>query len=192
VTIRQLDAEQARAAIPALAEILLDCVAGGASVSFMADMNRAQAEHFFSGVADRVARGERALLVAEDEDNCLIGTVQVLLAMPPNQPHRGEIAKMLVHRKGRRRGFGAALMAAAENAARAAGKSLLVLDTVTDGDGYNLYRRLGWSIAGEIPDFALWPDGRPCPTTFMWKRLSEAVSYNGSSAGVGADSTGPR
>jgi GNAT superfamily N-acetyltransferase len=192
VTIRQLDTEQARSAIPALAEILLDCVAGGASVSFMADVTRAGAEHFFSGVADSVARGERALLVAEDEDSRFIGTVQGLLAMPPNQPHRGEIAKMLVHRKGRRRGFGAALMVAAENAARAAGKSLLVLDTVTDGDGYNLYRRLGWSIAGEIPDFALWPDGRPCPTTFMWKRLSEVVSCSGSSAGVGADSSGSR
>ena len=78
---------------------------------------------------------------------------------------------MLVHRAGRRQGLGAALMRAAEEAGRAAGKSLLTLDTVTDGDGFRLYRRLGWEVAGTVPDYALWPDGRPCPTTFMWKRV---------------------
>ena len=179
MTIRKLDAEEAQRAVPELAEILLDCVAGGASVSFMTDLSRAEAERFFWGVADSVARGERALIVAEDGARRPIGTVQVLLAMPPNQPHRAEIAKMLVHRDGRRRGLGTALMIAAEEEAFAAGRSLLVLDTVTHGAGYHLYLRLGWHIAGEIPDFALWPDGRLCPTTVMWKRLGENVSDSG-------------
>jgi GNAT superfamily N-acetyltransferase len=169
--IRSLDGREAAEAAPALADILLDCVAGGASVSFMADMTRAEAEAFFRGCAEAVARGERRLIVAEDEAG-LAGTVQLITAMPPNQPHRGEIAKMLVHRRARGRGIGAALMRAAEAEARAAGKTVLTLDTVTDSDGFRLYRRLGWTIAGEIPDFALWPDGRLCPTTYMWKRVA--------------------
>jgi GNAT superfamily N-acetyltransferase len=172
VTIRKLDADEAHHAVPALAEILLDCVAGGASVSFMADLSLVEAERFFSGVADSVARAERVLLVAENDERRIVGTVQVILSMPPNQPHRGEVAKMLVHRASRRQGRGTALMVAAEEAARTADKSLLVLDTVTHSAGYNLYLRLGWRIAGEIPDFALWPDGGLCPTTFMWKRIS--------------------
>lgn len=168
--IRALDGAEARAAVPALAGILMDCVAGGASVSFMAGLAPTEAEAFWHGVAADVAGGGRALLVAQDEGR-LLGTVQVILAMPPNQPHRGEIAKMLVHRDGRRRGLGAALMGAAEDAARAAGKRLLTLDTVTDGDGHRLYRRLGWQVAGTVPDYALWPDGGLCPTTFMWKHI---------------------
>lgn len=171
MNVRALDGDEARAAVPALADVLLDCVAGGASVSFMADMSRAEAEAFWQSIAEGVARGERTLLVSQEDDGRILGTVQVILATPPNQPHRGEIAKMLVHRAGRRQGLGAALMRAAEEAGRAAGKSLLTLDTVTDGDGFRLYRRLGWEVAGTVPDYALWPDGRPCPTTFMWKRV---------------------
>lgn len=169
--VRSIDGAEAASRVPALADILLDCVAGGASVSFMADLTRDEAEGFWRGVAAGVARGERLLLGAEDDTGRLIGTVQVILATPPNQPHRGEIAKMLVHRDGRRQGTGAALMIAAEEAARAAGRSLLTLDTVTDGDGFRLYRRLGWQVAGTVPGYALWPDGRPCPTTFMWKDI---------------------
>lgn len=169
--IRTLDVNAARAAAPALAGILLDCVAGGASVSFMADLTRAEAEAFWHGVADGVAAGERSLIVAEDEEGRIVGTVQLILKLPPNQPHRGEIAKMLVARSARRRGIGAALMRAAEAEARAAGKSLLTLDTVSGSEGERLYRSLGWQVAGEIPDFAMWPDGRLCPTTYLYRRV---------------------
>lgn len=168
--IRTLDANAARAAVPALTDVLLDCVAGGASVSFMADLTRADAEAFWHSVADSVARGERVLFVAEDEGR-ILGTVQLIVKLPPNQPHRGEIAKMLVHRAARRKGFGAALMRAAEDKARELGKTLLTLDTVTGSEGERLYRSLGWQVAGEIPDFAMWPDGRLCPTTYLYRRI---------------------
>jgi GNAT superfamily N-acetyltransferase len=99
--------------------------------------------------------------------------VQVILAQPENQPHRGDVAKMLVHRRGRRRGIGAALLAAAEAHARDAGKTLLVLDTVSGSDAERLYASHGWQRVGEIPAYALFPDGRPCPTTVFYKRLAE-------------------
>jgi len=109
--------------------------------------------------------------VAEDESGAIVGTVQVLLNLPENQPHRGDVAKMLVHRRARRLGVGAALLAAAERAALDAGRTLLVLDTVTNTDAYRLYTRQGWQRVGEIPSYALWPDGRPCPTTIFFKSL---------------------
>jgi GNAT superfamily N-acetyltransferase len=112
------------------------------------------------------------LLVAEDGAGAIVGTVQVLLVMPENQPHRGEIAKLLVHPRARRQGIGAALMAAADEAARAAGKTLLVLDTVTGGDAERLYPRLGWQRCGVIPDYALWPQGGLCSTTVFYKALA--------------------
>jgi GNAT superfamily N-acetyltransferase len=118
-----------------------------------------------------VACGERVLLVAEDEAEAIVGTVQVILNLPENQPHRGDVAKMLVHRRVRRRGVGAALLAAAERGALDAGRTLLVLDTVTGSAGERLYARQGWQRGGEIPDYALWPDGRPCATTIFFKRL---------------------
>jgi len=153
-----------------LCDVLIDCVEGGASVSFMRPMTQAKAEAFWRAAAAGVARGERLLLVAED-GGIIVGTVQVLLNLPENQPHRGDVAKMLVHRRARRRGVGAALLAAAERAARAAGRTLLVLDTVTGGDGERLYARLGWQRCGVIPDYALFPDGRPCATTVFYKQL---------------------
>jgi GNAT superfamily N-acetyltransferase len=157
--------------IDALSEVLIDCVAGGASVSFMHPMTRAKAEGFWRSIAASVARGERVVLVAQDASGTIVGTVQVLFEQPENQPHRGDVAKMLVHRRARRQGVGAALLAAAERCALAAGKTLLVLDTVTDSDGYRLYARNGWQRCGEIPNYALWPDGRPCPTTVFFKSL---------------------
>ncbi|MBM3568998.1 MAG: GNAT family N-acetyltransferase, partial [Alphaproteobacteria bacterium] len=120
--VRAVAGDEARALVPELAEILIDCVAGGASVSFMAPLGRDKAEAFWRGVAEDVARGGRILVVAE-QDGRAVGTVQVILAQPENQPHRADIAKMLVHRRARRGGIGAALMAAAERAARAAGKT---------------------------------------------------------------------
>ncbi len=175
VVVRRVRPEEAPRLVPALAEVLISCVAGGASVSFMHPLSRERAEAFWRGVVDGVARGDRILLVAEDETAGVVGTVQVLLAMPENQPHRGEIAKLLVHPRARRRGIAARLMGAADEAARAAGKSLLVLDTVTGGDAERLYPRLGWQRCGVIPDFALWPTGGLCATTVFYKMLAPGL-----------------
>ncbi len=175
VAVRLLDPEEARANVPALAGVLIDCVAGGASISFLPPLARDKAEGFWRGVADGVRAGDRLLLVAEDPDGGeLLGTVQVVFAWPENQPHRADIAKMLVCRSARRRGVGAALMHAAEAAARAAGRTLLVLDTYTGSDAERLYRRLGWTELGVIPDYALTADGRLGATTFFYKRLEPA------------------
>src|SRR5213595_3536371 len=138
------------AQIEGLADVLIDCVEGGASVSFMHPLTRVRAVAFWRRVAQGVAAGERALLVAEDAHG-VCGTVQLMLDLPENQPHRADLAKMLVHRRARRQGLGAALMRAAETTARDCGKTLLVLDTVTGGDGERLYERLGWVRVGEIP-----------------------------------------
>jgi GNAT superfamily N-acetyltransferase len=157
--------------IRGLSDVLIDCVEGGASVSFMLPITRAKAEAFWSKVSASVARGERVVVVAEDAAGDIVGTVQVLLDQPENQPHRGDVAKMLVHRRVRRQGVGAALLDAAERSARDAGKTLLVLDTVSGGDAERLYARQGWQRCGEIPNYALWPDGRPCATTVFYKML---------------------
>src|SRR5918997_7026486 len=138
-TVRALSPHEAREQIGALSSVLIDCVEGGASVSFMAPLSQERADGFWQGVAEGVAAGERILLVAEDRAGGIVGTVQVVLRQPENQPHRADISKMLVHRRARRQGIGAALMRAAEEAARAAGKSVLVLDTVTGGDAERLY-----------------------------------------------------
>ncbi len=154
-----------------LGDVLIDCVEGGASVSFMHPMTRDKADAFWSGVAAGVARGERIVIVAEDGEGKIVGTVQVILNLPENQPHRGDVAKMLVHRSARRRGVGAALLAVAEGSALEAGRTLLVLDTVTGSDGERLYTRQGWQRCGVIPNYALWPDGRLCATTYFYKIL---------------------
>ena len=146
------------AMIGALADVLKDCVDGGASVSFMQPFTREHAMAFWRKVAEGVAGGQRALIVAED-DLGVCGTVQLIFDLPENQPHRADLAKMLVHRRTRRHGLGAALMRAAEATARECGKTLLVLDTVTDGDAARLYARLGWVRVGEIPNYALFPQG---------------------------------
>ena len=158
--------------IEGLSDVLIDCVEGGASVSFMLPMSRAKADAFWRGAAASVARGERIVLAAQDAAGTIVGTAQVILAQPENQPHRGDLAKMLVHRRARRRGVGAALLAAAEGSALSAGKTLLVLDTASD-DAERLYARQGWQRCGQIPNYALWPDGRPCATTFFYKFLRE-------------------
>jgi GNAT superfamily N-acetyltransferase len=161
------------AMVAALADVLQDCVEGGASVSFMHPLPRAKALAFWDGVLASAARGERIVLAAEEGDSgAVVGTVQVVLATPDNQPHRADVSKMLVHRRARRRGLGAALMQAAEAAARDAGKTLLVLDTVTGGDACRLYTRLGWQRCGDIPDYALMPYGGLCSTTFFYRVLT--------------------
>jgi GNAT superfamily N-acetyltransferase len=170
IEIRRLDGRALRAQLDGLAAVLADCVEGGASVSFMSPFSRAQARSVFEGYADDVDDGRRVVLAAL-ADGEVVGTVQVVLAAPPNQPHRGEIAKLLVRRSARRRGIAQLLMERAEAEARAEGKTLLVLDTVTGDPGERLYARLGWNRVGVIPNYALYPDGRPCDTTVFWKAV---------------------
>jgi GNAT superfamily N-acetyltransferase len=158
------------AQIDALAGLLIDCVEGGGSVSFMHPLTPDRAAAFWRQLAPGVAAGERALLVAEDEKG-LCGTVQLLLHQPENQPHRADLSKMLVHRRARRQGLGAALLRAAETAARESGKTLLVLDTATGSDAARLYERLGWQRVGEIPGYALLPQGGLCGTTVYYRDL---------------------
>ena len=169
--VRSLSAREAREAVPDLSEITIDCVEGGASIGFMAPLTVERAEAFWRGVAEDVAAGGRVLLVAE-ERAVIVGTVQVVLGQPENQPHRADVAKMLVHRRARGRGIGAALIRAAEDAARAAGKTLLVLDTCAGSDAERLYGRLGWTRVGVVPDYALYPDGRPGGATFFYKPIA--------------------
>jgi GNAT superfamily N-acetyltransferase len=170
VSVRRVGPSEAAACADALAEVLLDCVEGGASVSFMWPLPRERALAFWRGVAEGVARGERVLLIAEDAEG-IVGTVQLVTGLPENQPHRADVAKMLVHRRARRRGIAQRLMAAVDEAARAERRTVLVLDTVTGGDAERLYERAGWQRVGTVPNYALMPDGRFCGTTFFHKQL---------------------
>ncbi|KVD63667.1 GNAT family N-acetyltransferase [Burkholderia ubonensis] len=172
ITIRRVSGDEVTTYIDALSDVLIDCVEGGASVSFMLPISRDTAARFWRQVADGVIRGERILLVAERANGRVVGTVQLITALPENQPHRADVAKMLVHRDARRQGVGARLMAAADDAARAAGKAVLVLDTVTGSDAARLYERAGWQRVGDVPNYALMPDGRYCATTFFHKQLA--------------------
>jgi ribosomal protein S18 acetylase RimI-like enzyme len=168
IVIRPADADDAAA----LADVLVDCVEGGASVGFMMPFDRERAEAFWVKALHSASLGERVVLVAQERDTAvLVGTVHVVLSAPENQPHRGEISKMLVHRRARRRGVAEALMRAAETAARDAGKTLLVLDTASDS-AERLYERLGWRRVGVIPDYALWPQGGFVDTVIFYKDLS--------------------
>jgi ribosomal protein S18 acetylase RimI-like enzyme len=171
VTIRRVGVVDAHL-LAQLSDLLIDCVEGGASVSFMHPLTRERAEAFWRRVADGVAAGGRVLLVAEDERG-VCGSVQLVLDLPENQPHRADLAKLLVHRRARRRGLGAALTRAAERAARDLGRTLLVLDAVTDGDAARLYARLGWQRVGDIPDYALFPRGGFCSTTVFYRDLRD-------------------
>jgi ribosomal protein S18 acetylase RimI-like enzyme len=169
--IRRID-RPTEAELEGFAQVLMDCVEGGASVSFMQPMTRERALRFWRGVAESATRGERVLLAAMEEGRVL-GTVQVILDQPENQPHRGDVAKMLVLRAARKRGLGEALMRAAEAAAVESGKTLLVLDTASD-DAKRLYERRGWQRVGAIPDYALLPQGGFCDTVYYYKRVSPA------------------
>ena len=170
IEIRRLAGSVLRAHLDGLAAVLHDCVAGGASVNYLEPFSHEQARGVFEDFAAEVERGRR-LILAAFADGEVVGTVQVILALPPNQPHRAEIAKLLVHRSARRRGIAELLMDHAEAEARAEGKTLLVLDTVTGDSAERLYERLGWTRVGVIPSYALYPDRRPCDTTIFWKAL---------------------
>ena len=167
-SVRQLHTPTA-VDIEQLADVLIDCVDGGASVNFMAPFARDGALDYWRRIGDETSRGERALLVAEVEGR-IVGTVHLALAMPENQPHRADLCKLLVHRMARRRGIAQALMRAADGLAREQGRTLLVLDTA-DSTAARLYARLGWIECGTIPGFALMPDGSPCPTTLFYRQL---------------------
>ena len=164
--VREVDDAMAAA----LADVTKDCVDGGASIGFMHPFTRERAAAFWKKVGSDVAAGRRVLLVAEDDDG-VCGTVQLIFDLPENQPHRADLAKMQVHRRVRRRGVGAALLRAAEQAARECGKTLLVLDAVTDGDAARLYASHGWVRVGDIPEYALYPEGGYCSTTVFYRRL---------------------
>jgi GNAT superfamily N-acetyltransferase len=166
--VRRLDTVN-DAEVEGLADLLVDVVEGGASVSFMHPFTRDKAIAFWRGVARGVDAGERVIVVAEDERG-ICGTAQLILSLPENQPHRADLAKMLVHRRARRRGIGAAVLHAAEDAARELGKTLLVLDTASQ-DAERLYERAGWIKVGVIPDYALMPDGAFCDTIVYYRRL---------------------
>ena len=171
VEIISLEAPVADAALDQLATVLVDCVEGGASVSFMLPFSQEEALAFFRKVAGSVAAGDTVLLSAS-LGGTIVGTVQLGLDTPPNQPHRADIKKLLVHRSARGHGVGAALMVQAEEEARRRGRWLLVLDTVPGENGHRLYLREGWTQTGLVPDYALFPDGRLCDTAIMWKRLA--------------------
>ena len=189
VRLRTVDA----VAISELASVLADCVDGGASVGFMQPLEPAVATAFWTSVASAVERGERALLVARDALG-IGGTAQLVLALPPNQPHRADLAKVLVHRRARRRGLGAALVRAAEAAARDCGKNLLVLDTVTGGDAQRVYERLGWVRVGDIPRYAIMPTGEYCTTTYYYRDLGDVcapLDPGGATGSAGDDTAAP-
>ena len=168
--VRILTADEAERERARLAEVLHDCVAGGASVSFMWPYSLDDAHRWWGGIVESVA-ANRTVLFAGYADGVLTGTVQIGLDGPCNQRHRGDVKKLLVHRRGRGRGLGGDLMTALESEARRRGLKLLTLDTVTGSDGERLYTRLGWTKAGVIPNYAMWPDGRFCDTTVFWKQL---------------------
>jgi len=170
-TIRTLDQQQTLEALPDLCDILEDCIAGGASVGFMAPLEDGEAERFWTGIAEAVGRGEILLYVAEVEGR-IEGTVQIGFAQKPNQPHRADLMKLLVHRRARGLGLSRLLMAAAEAGAGDAGRGLLVLDTATGSPAEAIYAKLGWNRAGIIPDYALYPDGRYCDTTVFYKHVA--------------------
>jgi GNAT superfamily N-acetyltransferase len=171
VEISVVSAPITEAELEQLAAVLVDCVEGGASVSFMSPFSQGEARAFFRKVANSAAAGDTILLAAKLAGK-IVGTVQLGLDTPPNQPHRADIKKLLVHRSARGHGVGAALMAQVEEEARQRGRRLLVLDTVPGENGHRLYLREGWNQTGIVPDYALFPDGRRCDTAIMWKRLA--------------------
>jgi GNAT superfamily N-acetyltransferase len=169
IEIRRLNGNETRHHLAALGEVLADCVAGGASVSFMLPFSPSDGAAFFEKLLPDIERGR--ILLAAFAGSKLVGAVQVITATPPNQPHRADIAKLLVHRSARGQGIAALLMEHAETAARSAGKTLLVLDTCSGGAAERLYLRQGWQRAGVIPKYAFYPDGTWCDTAILWKQL---------------------
>src|SRR3954447_10727945 len=170
VEVKRLDVAEARSSLEALADVLCDAVDGGDSVSFMDGFGVGDARAFYESLLPELERGTRVLLAAY-VDGKLVGTVQLVHAWPPNSQHRADVAKLLVHRNARGHGGGRALMDELEREARAEGKTLLILDTVTGRAADRLYGRLGWTRLGTVPDYARDPDGSFCDATFFYKHL---------------------
>ncbi|EPO1784507.1 GNAT family N-acetyltransferase [Cronobacter turicensis] len=170
-TVRRLSAAEIPTHLDSLCDVLIDCVEGGASVSFMLPFSPEKARAFWLDVAQSAARDDRLVLAAFDEEGKPVGTVQLILSQPENQPHRADVSKLLVHRRARRAGIAQALMETLESEARKAGKTVLVLDTSTGSDAERFYLRHQWEKAGVIPNYALMPDGSPCGTTLFFKQL---------------------
>ena len=170
--VRLLSPAQIAQRTTELAEVLVDCVHAGASVGFMEPFSLAEAESYFTEVAESAQNGDRVLFAALIEGT-IVGTVQLIIRQEPNQPHRAEITKILVHRGARGRWVGMMLMQAAERHASAIGRTLLTLDT-TSPEVERLYKRLNYIEACSIPNYALSPDGQPCATKFFWKALTAA------------------
>lgn len=168
----ETSAVTARTVVAELSALLLATVAAGGSVGFMHPLAVEEADHFWIGALQSAARGERIVLGAW-EGSRLLGTVSLLLKLPPNQLHRAEIAKMMTQPSARGRGVATALLRAAEALAVQHGRSLLVLDTASDGGASVLYERLGYVRCGEIPDYALKPHGGLTSTLLYWKRLDQ-------------------
>jgi ribosomal protein S18 acetylase RimI-like enzyme len=163
-TVTELSAQQ----VTDLSHVLMASVEAGASVSFMLPLSLEKAQVYWQGVAAKVATGSQLLFIAENEQDEIIGTVQIALDLPENQPHRADLCKMLVHPQARRQGIAAQLLAAAEQGAKQQGRSLLVLDTAND-EAARVYERAAWQKVGTIPDYALWPAGGLCATTIYYK-----------------------
>lgn len=170
--VAKLAASDVSSQLADFSHLLIDCVQAGASIGFMDSLNDRAARAFWSGIADKVDADERSIWAARDTaSGTLLGTVQLITGLPDNQPHRGDVAKLMVSPDARRRGVADALMAALESHARETGLRTLVLDTVTGSPAEALYRKRGWVEVGPVPDYALFPDGSPCSTTFFYKAL---------------------
>ena len=170
--IKNLTRDDILTHLDALAGILENCVNGGASVSFMLPFSLDKARSFWRGIAESVGRNERLVLASIDPQDGVIGTVQLIVDQPENQPHRADVAKLLVHQNARRQGLANALMSRLEAIAREQGKSVLVLDTATGSGAEHVYVQCGWEKAGEIPRYALMPDGELTATSLFYKFLS--------------------
>lgn len=156
--------------ISELSHLLITCVEAGASVSFMLPLTETKAQTYWQDINTSLQQGERLVLIAVTEAGELVGSVQIVLNQPENQPHRADLSKMLVHPKARRQGIAATLLTTAEKVAQTRGKNLLVLDTANP-EAERVYERGGWQRCGVIPDYALWPTGGFCDTTFFYKKL---------------------
>lgn len=170
IAIREIGASEAEKRIAELGAILVDAVAGGASVNFLAGFTQGEAENFWRGQLPGIAGGERHLLVADDGDK-LVGTVVLTKAPQPNQPHRADVGKMLVLASLRRQGLGRRLLDAVEALALKHGRTLLMLDTTSGSAGDLLYRTCGWIEYGVVPGHALSTRGLPSDTSFFYKQI---------------------
>jgi GNAT superfamily N-acetyltransferase len=169
-TIERLERNPKSNDVRGLAELLVDAVDSGSGVSFLAGLTTLEAEAWWWSVLSKPP--ERAVVLIARDAEGIVGTVQLQPAWAPNQPHRADVAKLLVHRRARRRGIGRALMAALEQAASESGFTLLLLDTCRGNDAERLYASTGWIRVGVVPGFALNPDRSLCDTVFFYKRLA--------------------